>query len=211
MWPAISWAVLDYTGFRKLAWHAMKSAYQPRAIVVGRVDQGAQITLLNDLPDPWKTKVELSLIDKNGVVAKTHTIDVNLDRYSVSRTPATEIFPEIADGNYEGFILATCPEVRASRRTTLAPAKESPLHDLTAKTAIENGVLKVQVIANTYIHELSFMPELLALGTQVDSQIVSLLPGDSHTFSVTGNATDIAKIAENVDDLLWSHNRIVNQ
>ena len=211
MWPAISWAVLDYTGFRKLAWHAMKSAYQPRAIVVGRVDQGAQITLLNDLPDPWKTKVELSLIDKNGVVAKTHTIDVNLDRYSVSRTPATEIFPEIADGNYEGFILATCSEVRASRRTTLAPAKESPLHDLTAKTAIENGVLKVQVIANTYIHELSFMPELLALGTQVDSQIVSLLPGDIHTFSVTGNATDIAKIAENVDDLLWSHNRIVNQ
>ena len=210
MWPAISWAVLDYTGFRKLAWHAMKSAYQPRAIVVGRVDQGAQITLLNDRPDPWKTQVELFLINKVGAVVKTHLIDVNLDRYSVLRAPAVEIFPEIADGNYEGFILATCPEVTASRRTTLAPAKESPKHDLAAHAQIENGVLKVNVTAKTYIHELSFMPELLALGTQVDAQIVSLLPGQSHTFTVTGDAKDLAEICKRVDDLLWSHNRIVN-
>jgi beta-mannosidase len=210
MWPAISWAVLDYTGFRKLAWHAMKSAYQPRAIVVGRVDQGAQITLLNDLPGPWKTEVELSLIDKTGIVVKTHTIDVNLERYSVSRTPATDIFPEIADGKFEGFILATCPEVRASRRTTLSPAQESPKHDLVATAKINSGTLKVDVKANTYIHELSFMPELLALGTQVDSQIVSLLAGETHTFSVNGEAKDLAEIALKIDDLLWSHNRIVN-
>lgn len=211
MWPAISWAVLDYTGFRKLAWHAMKSAYQPRAIVVGRVDQGAQITLLNDRPDPWKTSVELFLINKVGAVVKTHLIDVDLERYSVSRTPATEIFPEIANGNYEGFILATCSEVRASRRTTLAPAVESPAHDLSAHAQLRDGVLEVDVTAKTYIHELSFMPEILALGTQVDSQIVSLLPGESHTFKVTGDSKDLVEIAKVVNDLLWSHNRIVNQ
>jgi hypothetical protein len=66
------------------------------------------------------------------------------------------------------------------------------------------------VTAKTYIHELSFMPELLALGTQVDAQIVSLLPGQSHTFTVTGDAKDLAEISQRVDDLLWSHNRIVN-
>jgi hypothetical protein len=74
-----------------------------------------------------------------------------------------------------------------------------------------SGVLKVEVKANTYIHELSFMPELLALGTQVDSQTVSLLPGESHTFAVTGDSKDLAEIASKIDDLLWSHNRIVNQ
>ena len=211
MWPAISWAVLDYTGFRKLAWHAMKSAYQPRAIVVGRVDQGAQITLLNDRPDPWQTKVELFLINKVGAVVNTHLIDVDLDRYSVSRTPAVEIFPEIADGNYEGFILATCPEVRASRRTTLAPAQDSPKHDLESHVQMINGELHVEVTAKTYLHELSLLPELVALGTQVDAQIVSLLPGESHTFKVTGDANDLTDISKRVEDLLWSHNRIVNQ
>jgi beta-mannosidase len=142
---------------------------------------------------------------------KTHTIEVNLDRYSVSRTPATEIFPEIADGNYEGFVLATCPEVRASRRTTLSPAKEAPKHDLFSQASISNGLLIVDVTANTYIHELSFMPELLAIGTQVDSQIVSLLAGQTHSFKVTGATKDLEVIANRIDDLLWSHNRIVNQ
>jgi hypothetical protein len=92
----------------------------------------------------------------------------------------------------------------------LAPAKESPKHDLVASSQIKNGVLHVEVTANTYIHELSFMPELLALGTQVDAQIVSLLPGQSHTFVVSGNANDLSEIAKRVEDLLWSHNRIVN-
>jgi len=55
------------------------------------------------------------------------------------------------------------------------------------------------------------MPELLALGTQVDAQIVSLLPGESHTFRVTGDANDLTDISKRVEDLLWSHNRIVNQ
>lgn len=55
------------------------------------------------------------------------------------------------------------------------------------------------------------MPELLALGTQVDAQIVSLLPGESHTFKVTGDPKDLIEISKQVEDLLWSHNRIVNQ
>jgi hypothetical protein len=93
----------------------------------------------------------------------------------------------------------------------LSPALESPKHDLVASAKIASGVLKVEVKANTYIHELSFMPELLALGTQVDSQIVSLLPGESHTFAVTGDSKDLAEIASKIDDILWSHNRIVNQ
>jgi beta-mannosidase len=130
LWPAISWAVLDYTGFRKLAWHAMKAAYRPRTLIIGRVDQGAQITLLNDHPEPWKAEVELFLINKSGAVVDKHFLKVDLDRYSVFRTPATEIFPEIADGQYEGFILANSQEVRAARRTTLNPAKSSPSHDL---------------------------------------------------------------------------------
>ena len=55
------------------------------------------------------------------------------------------------------------------------------------------------------------MPELLALGTQVDSQIVSLLAGEMHTFKITGATKDLEAISQRIDDLLWSHNRIVTQ
>jgi beta-mannosidase len=210
MWPAISWAVLDHTGFRKLAWHAMKAAYRPRTLIVGRVDQGAQITLLNDHPEPWKPRVELFLINQVGVVVNKHLLEVELDRYSVFRTPATEIFPEIANGQFEGFILATNPEVRVSRRTTLNPAAAAPAHDLEHFTEIVDGKLRVDVTAKTYIHELSILPEILHLGTQIDSQNVSLLPGENHVFIVTGSMNALLDIAKNVDTVLWSHNRIVN-
>jgi beta-mannosidase len=210
MWPAISWAVLDHTGFRKLAWHAMKAAYRPRTLIVGRVDQGAQITLLNDHPDPWKPRVEVFLINHVGAVINKHLLEVELDRYGVFRTPATEIFPEIANGDFEGFILATSPEVRVSRRTTLNPAAAAPAHDLEHFSEIVDGKLKVDVTAKTYIHELSILPEIVALGTQIDSQNVSLLPGENHVFTVTGNPDDLVKIQKSVEAILWSHNRIVN-
>jgi beta-mannosidase len=210
MWPAISWAVLDHTGFRKLAWHAMKAAYRPRTLIVGRVDQGAQITLLNDHPDPWKPRVEVFLINHVGAVINKHLLEVELDRYGVFRTPATEIFPEIANGDFEGFILATSPEVRVSRRTTLNPAAAAPAHDLEYFSEIVDGKLKVDVTAKTYIHELSILPEIVALGTQIDSQNVSLLPGENHVFTVTGNPDDLVKIQKSVEAILWSHNRIVN-
>ncbi len=210
MWPAISWAVLDHTGFRKLAWHAMKAAYRPRTLIIGRVDQGAQITLLNDHPDPWKPKVEVFLINHVGAVIKTHLLEVELDRYGVFRTPATQIFPEIADGNFEGFILATCPEVRVSRRTTLNPAAKAPRHDLEHFAKLEDGKLLVDVTAKTYIHELSILPEIIALGTQIDSQNVSLLPGENHVFTVSGNSEDLVKISQSLETILWSHNKIVS-
>ena len=210
MWPAISWAVLDHTGFRKLAWHAMKAAYRPRTLIVGRVDQGAQITLLNDHPDPWKPRVEVFLINHVGTVINKHLLEVELDRYGVFRTPATEIFPEIAAGDFEGFILASCPEVRVSRRTTLKPAAAAPAHDLEYFAEMVDGKLTVDVTAKTYVHELSILPEIIALGTQIDSQNVSLLPGEHHVFTITGNAQYLAKIQKSVESILWSHNRIVN-
>jgi hypothetical protein len=50
----------------------------------------------------------------------------------------------------------------------------------------------------------------MALGTQIDKQIVSLLPGEAHTFTISGQPSDLQKIAENIQSLLWSHNRVVN-
>ena len=210
MWPAISWAVLDYTGFRKLAWHAMKAAYRPRTICVGRVDQGAQITILNDLPEPWNCKVNVKLISHEGKIANTHTLNVNIPAYGVSRTAMTEIFTEISDGKFEGFIVATSDECRAGRRSTLLPAHTAPEHNLEVTSEFKGEELHVQVHAKSYLHELSLLPELVGLGTQVDSQMVYLLPSESHTFVVSGERSILKDVKYQVEDLLWSHNRVVN-
>jgi hypothetical protein len=73
-----------------------------------------------------------------------------------------------------------------------------------------DGTLRVDVNAKTYIHELSILPEIVALGTQIDSQNVSLLPGENHVFTISGNSKDLSAIQKSIDSILWSHNRIVN-
>lgn len=210
MWPAISWAVLDYTGFRKLAWHAMKSAYRPRTICVGRVDQGAQLTILNDVADEWDCSVGVQLVSSSGEIVDSHKVNLKMGPYSVSRTALTEIFSEINSGDYEGFIVATSDECRAARRSTLRPAVASPRHECEISTRFESGALLVSVTAKSYLHELSLLSEIVGLGTQVDSQLVYLFPGESHTFTVTGDKKTLDEVAERAAELLWSHNRVVN-
>jgi beta-mannosidase len=210
MWPAISWAVLDYTGFRKLAWHAMKSAYRPRTICVGRVDQGAQVTILNDVAVLWDCAVDVALISSHGEILRTHQISVEIPAYGVSRTSMIEYFPEIRSGAFEGFIVATSSECRAGRRSTLQPALHAPEHDLSVTAEFKSEKLYVQVRANKYLHELSLLSEIVGLGTQVDSQMVYLLAGEEHTFIVSGEHSILEKVEAQVKDLLWSHNRVVN-
>jgi beta-mannosidase len=210
MWPAISWSVVDHTGFRKLSWHAMKSAYQPRTIAIGRVDQGAQLTIINDTKENWISTVQISLIDSSGKIVSQSSYDFSIEAFTNTRRKLVDIFPEISGLEFEGFLFAKTGEYKAARRSTLNPAKLAPKQKLTYKTKIISGVLYVEVVAESYLHELCLLSEVIGTGTQVDSQIISLLPGETHTFLVTGSLETLRKVETAVDTLLWSHNRLIN-
>ena len=210
MWPAISWAVLDYTGFRKLAWHAMKAAYRPRTVTIGRVDQGAALTIINDTSDKWSSKAQVTLIDQSGGIVSVKEIAFSIEPYGVSRTSLVEEFPQIASLHFEGFILADVGEARAARRTTLDSAKAAPQQSLQITSESGAEALYVSVEAKSYVHELSLLSEVAGLGTNSDSQLVSLLPGEKHTFTVIGDPETLKKIQSDPEQYLWSHNRIVN-
>ena len=211
MWPAISWAVLDHTGFRKLAWHATKAAYQPRTIAIGRVDQGAQLTIINDTQEPWMSTTYISLIDSAGEIVSDASFDFSLTAFNVTKQNLVDLFPQIGSLDFEGFLYAKTDDIRAARRSTLNPANLAPTHNLTYKTKFESGTLQVEVTAINYLQELCLLSEVIDTGTQVDSQIISLLPGETHTFSVTGPLETLRKVEASIESLLWSHNRLVTQ
>ena len=210
MWPALSWAALDHTGFRKLAWHAMKSAYQPRAISIGRVDQGAQLTIINDSANTWQDEFKVTLIDIVGNIVKQHRLPIELNPFYVNRIQLIEIFPMIADSNFDGFLHAQNRDFSFARRSTLKPAISAPKPEFDIKSEIENELLKIEVRAKTYLHELSILPELFGLGVNVDKQLISLLPGQSAKFEVSGHIGTLQQIKNSLDQTVWSHNRLLN-
>ena len=119
-------------------------------------------------------------------------------------------FSEISDDQFEGFIVATTKEVRAARRSTLKPAAQAPEHSATISTGWNGSDLQVTVAAKNYLHELSVLPEIVGLGTQVDTQMVHLLPGETHTFTITGPRHTLEEVERRVEDLVWSHNRVIS-
>jgi beta-mannosidase len=187
----------------------MKSAYQPRTITIGRVDQGAQLTVINDTLESWESSAHVSLVDSAGNIVDSTKVDFKLDAFGVFRSALVEIFPQIASLNFEGFLHVDAGEVRAARRTTLNPAKTAPVQNLTSSVVNSDGALEVTVLANSYIHELSLLSEVIDLGTQVDTQLVSLLPGQSHTFIVSAEPAVLRQIEDRLSEILWSHNRVV--
>ena len=210
MWPAISWAVTDYTGFRKLAWHAMKAAYQPRTFTIGRVDQGAELTIINDTQENWESEIKVTLIDAAGNLVGDQLIAIALKPFEVHRKKLTEVFPVIADGNYEGFLHAEGSGITAARRSTLNPAAAAPQQDLAVEILEKSNNLKVKVTAKSYLHELCVLPELFGLNVNSDRQLTSLLPGQSAEFVISGDASTLEKISTSLSELFWSHNKLVN-
>ena len=210
MWPALSWAVLDHTGFRKLAWHAMKSAYQPRAISIGRVDQGAQLTIINDSADPWQDEFQVTLIDIAGNIVEKKGLPIELNPFNVNRKRLTDIFPVISHDDFDGFLHVQNKDLAYSRRTTLKPAISAPKPDFEIKSEIANEHLKIEIKAKSYLHELSILPELFGLGANVDKQLISLLSGQSVTFEVNGPTETLQQIENSLEQAIWSHNHLLN-
>ena len=210
IWPAISWSVLDHTGFRKLAWHAMKSAYKPRSLSIGRVDQGAELAVINDFHEAWNTKISVSLIDSMGTIVESQLLEFSLNPFSVKRRNLVEVFPAINDGNFEGFIHAENSDISAARRTTLKPAVKAPKQLINTKVITFADNLIIEARAETYIHELCVLPELFGLGVNSSDQLLSLLPGQQARFEISGPSNILIKIKDRLDELFWSHNKLVN-
>ena len=188
----------------------MKAAYQPRTCTIGRVDQGAELTIINDTQQIWKDSIKVTLIHAVGELVGNHDFKIELQPFEVQRLKLTEVFPVIADGNYEGFLHAQGDTVQAARRTNLKPATAAPKQDLNISHELHSGKLIFKVSANKYVHELSVLPELFGLGVNSDHQLVSLLPGQSSTFEIVGENEVLIKVVAGIDRLFWSHNRLVN-
>lgn len=204
MWPALSWAVLDVSGHRKLAWYAMQQAYKPRLLVWGRVDHGAMLTIVNDTDIPWDEPLKVSVFTDSGDLVAEAIRDLHVPARCASHLSSRDLLGSV----HEGIAVATMGQTRASRRLTMAPASTAPASELRSETVTTAHGVDVTVTSQGLTHELSLLPELAGVSARVDSQLVTLLPGEAHTFRVHCEPHHVERIIQRVSDVLWSHNRL---
>lgn len=191
-WPVVSWALVDHAGIRKPVWYAVRQAYQPVLLTVQPAASGAagaagglDVVLVNASGASVAESVTVSRVAFDGTVLESSSFPLTAGPADADRVTLPAALAVPGDAGSEVLVVTG-----AGTRTVFDFAEvvdqalaRSPLS--TTVTATDDGAV-VTVTATSYARDVSLFPDRLDPAARVDDGLVSLLAGESVTFTVTG-------------------------
>lgn len=194
-WPVVSWALVDHAGIRKPVWYAVRQAYQPVLLTVQPAASGAagaagaagglDVVLVNASGASVAEEVTVSRVAFDGTVLESSSFPLTAGPADADRVTLPAALAVPGDAGSEVLVVTG-----AGTRTVFDFAEvvdqvlaRSPLS--TTVTATDDGAV-VTVTATSYARDVSLFPDRVDPAARVDDGLVSLLAGESVTFTVTG-------------------------
>lgn len=193
-WPVISWAAVDGYGHVKPLLHAMRSANAPRLLTIQPVGDasggtdvslGLRLTLVNDTDEPVPGPVVVRRLTLTGEVLDEREFPLEVAARSAGTVAlGEELSRSSAVG--EEFLVASLGEARGL--WFFATPRHSSLEAARYRVAVEfaDGVTEVTVTAENLVRDLVLLVDKADPEASVDSGMITLLPGEAHTFRVSG-------------------------
>lgn len=188
-WPVTSWAAVDGEGRRKPLWYALRRAYADRMLTI----QGGAVAVVNDTDEPWSGELAVDRLSLAGEILAKERLDVSVPPRGTASVELPEGVARFGDPAGE-VLVATLGEARALRFPSEDPAMDYPPAEMDTVVEEVEGGLRVSVTARTIVRELSIFPDRLDPRATVDDQLVTLLPGETAVFHVTGGSPDPAAL-----------------
>lgn len=200
-WPVISWAAVDGHGIRKPLWYALRdlnadrfATIQPRSEPESG-DERPTLLLHNDTAAPWRGEVAIRrhrtvgnaapLADQQFSFAlepRTAAAILIGDELVSPSSPTKEYLVAETEGAGPAYwYFVEDPQLR------LAPPAEAL--DVTAERSACGYA--VRVVASSLVKDLTLFPDRLDPQAGVDTALVTLRAGESHTFQVASGRTDL--------------------
>ncbi len=203
-WPVVSWAMIDFEGKRKPAWHVVRKAYAPRIVSFSTQESKTNAVLVNDTDQEWKTRVRITKANLEGAGKTIQESKVEVPKFSHllvpvpiaadQLNPATEFLIVDAGGDRSLLFFAE----------DSALAYEPPQFDLTVSKT--NQGVEVTIKANSLVRELCLFVDRLDDQAEVSDQVITLLAGESTSLGIS-----TAKPELFTDDSLRQVARSANQ
>ncbi|WP_228646669.1 glycoside hydrolase family 2 protein [Microtetraspora sp. AC03309] len=183
-WPVTSWAAVDGDARRKPLWYAMRRAYADRLLTF----QDSSVAVVNDTGEEWTGELEVVRRSLGGeILAKErHLVAVPPRGVTTWEPPAVLTRP----GGPGEVLVATLDGARALRFFEEDPAVGYPVAEYDTAVEEVKGGLRVSVTARTVVRELAIFPDRLDPRATVDDQLVTLLPGETAVFQISGSDLD---------------------
>ncbi|TDD71647.1 glycoside hydrolase family 2 protein [Jiangella aurantiaca] len=186
-WPVTSWSLIDGAGRVKPAWHAVRAAYADRLLTIQPREAGLSLVLVNDTDLPWRQDVRVRLVTLDGDVRRESVVPVQADARA-TRTVTLE--PDLVAPNRrrQEVLVADAGDLRSVWRFVPDDAVLLPAPRYRPTVTAAADAIEVTVTAETFLSDLVLLAEQADPRAVVDTGLVSLLPGESHTFRVSGFA-----------------------
>ncbi|TCO49114.1 beta-mannosidase [Kribbella antiqua] len=187
-WPVVSWAAVDGHGIRKPLWYALKRVYAERLLTVQPREDELVVATHNDTDVLWSTEVTVKRRSTRAggdvIAQETFALEVaprsavlsSLPGSVAKPTDPTREYLEVrgADGSSTYWYFAEDTELHLEGNAYAASV-----------TKTDDGY-DVTVTASALAKDLALFPDRLDPAARVDSGLVTLSAGESHTFHVTG-------------------------
>jgi beta-mannosidase len=176
---------VDGDGRRKPLWYALRRAYADRLLTVQPRDGGLALVAVNETRAAWRGSATVSRLTLAGEPRAKTSVDLDVPAYSsvVLALPAELARPDEARRE---LLVAEAGDSAERALWFFAEDREIewPAAELDAAVVPAGDGQRVQVTARTVLRDLTLYPDRLDPSAQVDQALVTLLPGESATFTV---------------------------
>jgi len=183
-WPVTSWAAVDGAGRRKPLWYALRRSYADRLLTIQPRDGGLALVAVNDGPTQWTVEVAVTRLTISGEPRGKTSVELSLGPREATTVPLPADVSTPDDPTRE-VLLADANGQRAwwffaeDKDVAYPPAEYEAIVEPTT-----DGGQRVTVTAHTILRDVVLYPDRLDPAAEVDDALVTLLPGESHTFVV---------------------------
>lgn len=188
-WPVTSWAAVDGDGRRKPLWYALRRAYADRLLTVQPRDGGLALVAVNETGTPWRAPVTVTRSTLHGEPRAKTSYRLDVPAYAAVTLPLPA---DLAVAEEERRELLVAEAGDSAERALWFFAEDRDAHWPAARyeATVEEveGGQRVRVTAQTVLRDLTLFPDRLDPAAEVDAALVTVLPGESVTFTVTGGA-----------------------
>ncbi len=186
-WPVTSWSAVDGEGRRKPLWYALRAVYADRLATVQPDGEGLVLVLANDTDEEWAATAHVARRALDGTVLAHTETPFTVPARGAARVPLPRRVARPGDAAAELVTADT-----GARRAYWFFAEDRdiayPEPAYATRVVPDGDDLRVTVTAQSLLRDLALFADRLDPGAEADDMLVTLLPGESHTFTVRGGA-----------------------
>lgn len=187
-WPVTSWAAVDGDERAKPMLFALRDAHAPRRVLLqpadpARPDAGLVVVVANHSAAPWEGEVAIDRLDLGGRVLASESIQVSLQPRATSTTELSAVVARAADESRE-VVRAALDDARGL--WFFAEYRDSALDAgrYRASWSDDGTQGRLEITAETLLRDVTLLVDKIDPSATVDRALVTLLPGESASFTV---------------------------